>query len=690
MKKKLAVQVITEFIIFATLAYFCLNLLTIRRVRKSVSKETQLEVDLMASNYQQILSEKMLAFQKQLLMYTQADTVLTGDRDKILSWWLYRNQVRAEDFEYVAFVDENGNFYADNGKRTSVTDRDYFQEIMINGKTEYVDSPVASKLTGNKIIHVCRAITHEGKNIGFFTGILPADTINSYIRGIQFGKTGFATLYSNNGTIIESSAEPEYVEKLNSNLTDEIKSSMKVKISQGVGGSHYVPAGNGLKPYYQAYRTVEHTNWVFCFQVEKSQIHELADSLRAILIQSSLVIGFALILLLAVLITRAVKPLISIKNAIGEIASGNADLSKRLEIKSKNEIGEVALSFNEFTAKLQDIMKNVKSSKESLNEAGNKLSSTSSETANAINKINSAIDVMGGVMEEQTKSVSETAGAVNEISANIDSLKNMIESQARNVSEASSAVEEMIGNINSVNTSVEKMAEAFKNLEDRTNEGIEKQEEVGNQILKIKDESVALEEANTVISSIAEQTNLLAMNAAIEAAHAGEAGKGFSVVADEIRKLSETSTSQSKMIGEQIDRIGNMIQTMVASSQESLNAFSAVTEVIKTTDALVKEITEAMTEQAAGSKQMTSALSSMNDSTLEVQTASEEMHQGNKQILEEIRQLQDSSLNLKSGMDSIMDGSKNMNSTGKKLLDLSDELDSSIQTIGSQVDKFEV
>jgi methyl-accepting chemotaxis protein len=440
-----------------------------------------------------------------------------------------------------------------------------------------------------------------------------------------------------------------------------------------------------------AYRQVgNNCSWaVVCYAPQGDFFGGLSTIMNVILI--SFCIGVVLLILSGVLVTLAcIKPLVIVDRAIQEIATGNADLTNRIAVNTKDEIGSVVIGFNKFTGKLQAIVKEIKKSEGVLSDAGTKLSEASQETSASISQILANIDGVSNQIMTQASSVEETAGAVNEIASNIASLEKMISNQSAGVTEASAAVEEMIGNIGSVNRSVEKMAVSFEELLENTKVGFQKQQDVNEKIKQIETQSKILQEANQAIGTIASQTNLLAMNAAIEAAHAGDAGKGFSVVADEIRKLSETSTNQTKTIREELKKIKESIAEVVEASEESKIAFNSVSDKIVDTDQVIQQIKSAMEEQNVGSRQISQALHVMNDSTSEVRTASAEMSAGNKAILDEIQQLQNATMAIKDSVAEMGLGAQKISDTGSALSEITNIVNESINQISDQIGQFKV
>lgn len=380
----------------------------------------------------------------------------------------------------------------------------------------------------------------------------------------------------------------------------------------------------------------------------------------------------------------------NVAKSLEEISTGEADLTKRCKLFVNDEIGSLVIHFDAFCDKLQQIVTEVKESKDELTQTGSSLVESISDTSNSITGIRNNIDKVHTQILNSGESVQQTADAVNEVSDNIITLNNMMQSQSAEVSQAASAVEQMIGNISSVNASVEKMANSFEGLSVNAQTGFSKQQDVNDRIKQIENQSAMLQEANQAIAAIAEQTNLLAMNAAIEAAHAGEAGKGFSVVADEIRKLSETSSIQSRTIGDQLSKIKDSISEVVSASAESSEAFFAVSNKIKETDELVVQIKSAMDEQTEGSKQISEALRLMNESTFEVNNAYKNMSQKNAIIQNEVQNLQIITNEMQQSMDEMSTASVRINQTGTALSHIATNVQCSIEKIGSQIDLFKV
>ncbi|MBQ0168126.1 MAG: methyl-accepting chemotaxis protein [Treponema sp.] len=595
-------------------------------------------------------------------------------------------------YENLAFYDKDGFAITSDGRLMDLHDRAYFS-VAFEGN-EYVSDPSYSAVI-DKILQYYSVPVYDfdNKPIGVLVLLINGNSLLDTIKDIDVGAGMHPSIINR----ITSTT----VANANEGVATENDTEYEVDPDAGIGLvlNHIFEGKTGQEVFEDpamhikmvtAYKPIRGTDWsIFAVSLYDFYFSKLATLRFFIFLLLGIILLVSTVLTI-VLVGILIKPLNSVKKSITDISSGSADLTKRIEIKSNDEIGDVVNGFNQFTDKLHSIILDLKKSKDELTSSGQTLHASTQETSASITQILANIDSVRNQINTQGMSVNETAGAVNEIASNIVSLEKMIENQSTGVSQASTAIEEMISNIASVNNSVDKMAESFVDLIKSAESGSHLQSEVNAKIENIRTQSATLQEANSAIASIAGQTNLLAMNAAIEAAHAGDAGKGFSVVADEIRKLSETSSSQSKTIGNQLKEIQNSIDTVVDASKQSNAAFEDVSRKIRNTDEIVQQIRSAMVEQSEGSKQINEALHTMNDSTSEVRTASREMSEGNKAILEEVRKLQDATIQMQTSMSEMSAGAGKINDTGKALNDIANDMDQSIRNIGTQVDMFRI
>ena len=604
----------------------------------------------------------------------------TGDFDTANT--LTVEQKKLLDIDYLIVTDDSGIIVGGNAPKGTNLSSSHAVSHALKGFIEYA---YESNSIYNYSLVVAYPVKRDGRVVGTVVGTFSM-TDSEFVESIKTnykvectmfeGKVRAATTLGANfvGTTLD-----------NQNIVDMVLSrGERYNGFNSIGGKKFMSV-------YAPIRDSSGSISGMLFVAKSMQIVEHAVN-TVIKIVVPILIGLALLLVIVatIFVRRMLKPLNGVKDTLNDISSGDADLTKRIDLKSKDEIGAVVSGFNTFAGKLQTIIGDVKTSKDELMVAGENLSGATQDTASSITEIIANIESMKHQIDAQNQSVSQTAGAVNEIASNIESLERMIESQSSGVTQASAAVEQMIGNISSVNASMEKMAGSFNELRTNSQAGISKQKAVNDRIDEIESQSEMLQEANVAIASIASQTNLLAMNAAIEAAHAGEAGKGFAVVADEIRKLSETSTAQSKTIGDQLNNIKDSISQVVTASSESSLAFETVSRKLEETDALVMQIRAAMEEQNEGSQQITEALHNMNDSTVEVRNASNEMSEGNKMILKEVQQLQNAAMTMTQSMEEMAVGARKINETGAALTDVSSQINTSINKIGEQVDQFKV
>ncbi len=306
-----------------------------------------------------------------------------------------------------------------------------------------------------------------------------------------------------------------------------------------------------------------------------------ARQFMIILIVSALGLGIAFGIFISKLIS---KPLIKGVDFAKNVATG--DLTQKIEINQKDEIGQLALALNDMVEHIKEVVENVKT-------AGNNV----------------------------------TAGS-QELSSNSEQMSQGATEQAAAAEEASSSMEQMTANIKqNADNSQQTEKIALKSAQDAR--------EGGKAVAETVEAMKAIAGKISIIEEIARQTNLLALNAAIEAARAGEHGKGFAVVASEVRKLAERSQTAAA-------EISKLSSSSVQVAEKAGEMLSMIVPDIQKTAELVQEITAASNEQNSGAEQINGAIQQLNQVIQQNASASEEMSSTAEELASQAEQLQSS------------------------------------------------
>src|SRR5574344_502017 len=404
-----------------------------------------------------------------------------------------------------------------------------------------------------------------------------------------------------------------------------------------------------------------------------------------VLIAAGIIISVIVSFLLAHGISRVIRKITGILKNISE---GDGDLSVRLPVMSKDEIGQLCGYFNLTMEKIGKSIQSVISESEHMKEIGETLSTNMSSSASAINQISANINSIKNDAINQSAGVEETNATMNEIAKNIEKLNMNIATQANNVVQSSASIEEMVANIQSVTNILEKNSTNVKQLAESAEAGRSIVAKSVEMTAKISEDSEGLIETSAVIQNIAEQTNLLAMNAAIEAAHAGESGKGFAVVADEIRKLAEDSNAQGKKIDEVLTRLRDLIVTMSEDAKETQRQFDIIFDHTQTVSTQENVIKSAMDEQTAGGKQILESIHTINSITSDVKDSATVMEQGSKEVLVEMDKLASVTSQINGAMNEMSSGVSEINNSMQQVNEVTHENSESINRVSGAIGKF--
>jgi methyl-accepting chemotaxis protein len=563
-------------------------------------------------------------------------------------------------------------------------------------KKSTVNNPEFWTLADQKVLVMTMQVPIVSQKNGQAVGIIGINIeltpSQRTIEKIKPYNTGYAVLYANDGTIVGHPKTERIGNKFQDSVAQLFGSQGVTAIENSMQSGEPVLISNktDIIQTYPFSIGDTGTNWTILSTVPiKVIMDEVARMTRftIILAITTLAVSAVVIFLIAGSIA---KPIVTVSHTLKDISEGEGDLTKTIDTKSKDEIGDLAYYFNQTLDKIKHLIITIKKQAENLFNIGNKLAGNMTETAAAMNQITANVQSIKGRIINQSASVTETNVAMEQITANINKLNEHIERQTESVAQSSSAIEEMLANIQSVTQTLVKNTGNVKELAASSEIGRSGLQEVAADIQAIARESEGLLEINAVMENIASQTNLLSMNAAIEAAHAGEAGKGFAVVADEIRKLAESSGEQSKTISVVLKKIKDSIDKITKSTDEVLNKFEAIDMGVKVVSDQEENIRNAMEEQSTGSQQILEAIGQLNNITQMVKSSSVEMREGSQEVIQEGKNLEMATQEITNGMKEMAAGTDQINSAVTQINSISGENKNNIDILVKEVARFKV
>jgi methyl-accepting chemotaxis protein len=383
------------------------------------------------------------------------------------------------------------------------------------------------------------------------------------------------------------------------------------------------------------------------------------------------------------------RPIKAVTGMLKELSEGEGDLTKRLTVTSRDEIGDLALYFNKTLENIKNLVSVIKYKVHALTNTGHELSVNMGKTSTAVDNIESNFEGIKTMEVKQREESVEVNKALNKINTSIEQQDKMIDEQTESVNTSSSAIEEMTANIHSVSQTLIENSKNVDALTEASERGRTALQTVAQEIQEIAKDSEGLLEINSVMNNIAAQTNLLSMNAATEAAHAGDSGKGFAVVADEIRKLAESSGQQSKTTAGMLKKIKASIDNITKSSNEVLDRFGAIDTGVKTVSMHESNIRHAMEEQEAGGKQILDAIGRLKEITVSVQKGSDDMSKSGGDLIKETDEFIRISNEAMNGMNEIVNGAmKEIKTAVTHVTEMSDENNRNFEDLKSETTKF--
>jgi len=482
----------------------------------------------------------------------------------------------------------------------SVGEGDYFKEMISTGDAAIGDM-IRSRVSDKLICVISTPVKTEGGEFaGSFCLSIKAHQFTELVSGRKIGSTGYGFMVNKNGTVIAHPVE-KHILSLNMFKIKELVPFAEKMVSGSSGVEEYT--FNGIDKV-SGYAPVGLNDWYIASTQDSSEFLAAVHSMR----NSSLIVGtISLVLTVAMvlLLSRSmVRPLNDAVAGLKDIAEGEGDLTMRLAVTSRDEIGELATWFNLFMGKLQQIIKNIGENSKLVEESSTELSAI-------------AAQISSGAENTANRS-SSVAAAAEEMSANLHSVAAAMEQSSTNTSMVAAAAEEMSSTINEI-------AQNAEQARGISVEAVEKSRSASLRMSELGKAARAIGKVTETITDISEQTNLLALNATIEAARAGEAGKGFAVVANEIKDLATKTARATLDIRTQIEEVQNSTSLSLAEIDEISNVINGVSDIVATIAAAVEEQSTATREISTNINQASQGIQEVNENISQSSSVAEEI-----------------------------------------------------------------
>lgn len=506
---------------------------------------------------------------------------------------------------------------------------------------------------------IASPVTNDsGEKIGVVALQISDEKINHIMNQIEgLGKTGETYLIGSDHLMRSDS-------RFSADKTIGIKKIDTIAVREAIQGkrdSKIVQDYRGLE-VLSAYTPLEikGLNWALITEIDQSEAFTTIDLLQRKSLLQAAITALFVILVAYFFSKRLTTPIKLVVNFLKEMATSGGDLTKRLEISSKDEIGKLIFWFNSFVENLHGLISHIVSISEEVSASSEELSASGDQVGLMAEQVGLSIENVASGSEEQSAKIEDTVQSVDslfqqieEISKSSQEMSDYSNKVRDNIDQGKNSLDHSIQQIDNVKADTAQVADFIKYLGDTSNE-------IGNII--------------GIIHGIAAQTNLLALNAAIEAARAGESGRGFSVVADEIRELAEESSKATEEITDLIKKMRENVSQAVIKTNQTVDTVNSSVEAIEETKHTFSNINQVAQE--------------LRGFILKVLENAQEMKINSQQVEEAINQIAGVSQDFASNSEEVAASSEEQVAATKEIVSGAKQLAKMAENLAEEVGKF--
>lgn len=557
------IAICVSIIVFAMLALAIANFFTTRR---HTLQSLEMQVQQLSQSYAENIGNWVAA--KKTVITSMGKVATASDAMPFLT---AAEQAGAFDLAYVGFADKRILF----SKPQPGLPADYDPTVRpwyvkaSQANEPILTAPYNDASSGKLVITFAQAVKTNDAVSSVVASDMLLDNVVNTVVSIKPSPNSFAFLLDGSGNIIVHPNKDLNLKPVSA-ISKDLSSQALAAIEQSKKSS--TMDFNGRDGVLYVTR-VAGTDWMLAVVLDYA---EATEALSAMLMSSAIVavVMIALAaLVLSVLIAHSLKRLDAVRDALEDIASGDADLTRRIDTHGSDELAQIASAFNRFADKISSVLAKIRAASDSVKVGANEIADGNLDLSSRTEEQASSLQETAATMEELTSTVKQNTDNARQA--------NQLATTASDVAiKGGAVVSQVVETMGSINESSGKVVDIIR-----------------------------------VIDGIAFQTNILALNAAVEAARAGEQGRGFAVVAGEVRALAQRSAAAAKEIKVLIDDSVEKVEVGTRLVGEAGTTMDEVVGSVKRVTDIMGEILAASEEQKTGIEQVNTAITQMDQVT---------------------------------------------------------------------------
>jgi len=513
--------------------------------------------------------------------------------------------------------------------------RPWYQTAMETPDTPSISDAYMST-TGEPVVSNMYPIRNaQGAIVGCMAIDVGLGVLTDLVEKSPLGRTGYVVLVQKDGVILAHPRHKEY----NFKNVSEVGSAWAT-LGRMDSGSAEVEIDGDI--YLAQVHTIPGLGWKLIGVMTRA---EALSAFWAVLRNVALAAGalIAVFLVLSAVLARSMAvPVRRATAMLQDVAEGEGDLTRQLQVSSRDEIADMAHWFNTFLQKLRMLLREVVGTGQNVDSASDQLLAIA--------------DQLGASVEATASKTAAVASAVQAITERFAAVAAAMEEATQNTNMVATAAEEMSATIGEIATNAERARGVSVKAVSEAGAATSAMSALG-------DAAQEIGKVTAMITEISEQTNLLALNATIEAARAGEAGKGFAVVATEIKELARQTAGATEEIKQRISGIQS-------TAQSTASQIHGISEIIEQMSDIIATIATAIEEQSVATREIADNVVQASQGLTEVNTNVAQSSSELRDAAERVQEVNATAATTRAGAAKVRENAENLRSLAARLREL--------------------